>query len=324
MKKLFFLIIFTNLLISIFSQSDDQTDNNKSELYPGLILKIEHANPKIFYQNDEIYINIKLFNTSDKDTFCLIAEDKKFSFDFHIVTMQNRQIEHSSEYINSYHRVQAIFKSHIRIAPGEGYIFKARLNDYYDLNISGQYFINCFYFPELRLSNSMENALGSNQLSLNIRPSKIQDKSIEENEAIEKEKKDLKLEKKSPDEIIDYVLKARQKKEWEKFFLYIDLENLILTNNEFKQRFLRTDIEKKKEIISEYKEYLKQDKIDGISFIPTDFEILRTEYSKGRAKVEVLEYFIYQKYEEKKYYTYYLYLKDNIWFVTSYEVLNFK
>jgi hypothetical protein len=58
--------------------------------------------------------------------------------------------------------------------------------------------------------------------------------------------------------------------------------------------------------------------------MPTKFEIKRTEYSEGRATVEVLIFFKYQDYNEKKYYTYFLNKKGNIWYVSSYEVLNFK
>ena len=166
-------------LTSIFSQ-ENNVKNKEINSNSGIILKIELANPKIFHQNDEIYINVKIFNSSKVDKACLIADDKRFSFDFQMVTMQNRQVEHNREYIISFHRVQPVFNTNIRLRANEGYVYEARLNDYFDLNKTGQFFVKCLYHPELKLNNSEENAISSNQLSINIRPTGIKEETSEE------------------------------------------------------------------------------------------------------------------------------------------------
>jgi len=317
----FFFIIFILLTTSIFSEENYLLDQ---EISSKILVYIELANPKIYYQDDEIYINIKIFNKSNTDTVFTIANNKIFSFDFDMVTIQNKTIEHSVEYINSFHKVQSVFTSHIILASKEGYVFKARLNDYYDINNPGQFFIRCYFYPDLKFSNmTRENTILSNQLSINIRPSKIEEETIIEKESVEEEKKYY-VTKRPPDEVIEYMLTSRMNKEWEKFFLYLDLEKLIMTHNYYRERYLKADKETQIEIINEYKQYLKRDRIDNISFMPTKFEIKKTEYSEGRAKVEALIFFKYQDYDEKKYYTYFLNKKGNIWYVSSYEVLNFK
>jgi hypothetical protein len=308
-------------------------NNNMNNVY----VAIEIANPKNFYENDDVYINVKIINKSDEVKFFKISDNKIFSFDFQMVTMNNKSIEHNIEYITAFHRIQNNFYSTIKIEPGEGYLFKARLNDYYKLDTAGQYFIKCNYYPELKVYNynvesneniqltneSINNIITSNQIALNIRPSNIKENIFTEQQSVEIEKKEY-ATKRPPDEIVSYMLKARMNKEWEKFFLYIDLESIILTNNNFRQRYLKADIERQKQIIKEYKEYLKRDRIDDISFLPTEFHILKTEYTEGVGKVYVLINFKYQDYNEKKYYTYFLNKKGNIWYVTSYEVYNYQ
>ena len=81
-------------------------------------------------------------------------------------------------------------------------------------------------------------------------------------------------------------------------------------------------MERQRELINQYKEYLKKNTIDEISFLPTKFEIIKTEYTSGRGKVDAIIYFRYQDYYEKKYYTFFLNKKGNIWYIYSYEVMN--
>ena len=319
-NKLFALILTIIISFSLFSQ-EDKLLHKKTNYNSEIMVIIELSKPKIFLQNDEIYINVKIFNSSDDEAVCLIAHDKRFSLDFQMVTMRNRSIEHSKEYIISFHKVQPVFNSHIRLASDEGYIYKVRLNDYFDLNRTGQFFIKCLYYPDLKLNNSIKNVIYSNQLSVNIRPTGIKEEIIEEQESVEQEKR-FYVTKRPPDEVVDFMLNARMKSEWEKYYLYLDLEKLILTNNNFRQKYVKADSEKQRELITKYKEYLKKNTIDEISFLPTKFEIIKTEYTEGRGKVDVLIYFKYQQYNEKKYYTYFLNKKGNIWYIYSYEVMN--
>jgi len=161
----------------------------------------------------------------------------------------------------------------------------------------------------------------SNQLTINLRPGDIEEDYIVELKSLEDEKR-LFAEKKSPDEVVRYVLDARMKGEWEKFFLYIELEKLIQWNNIFNSRYRKADIERKKEILTEYKEYLKQNSIDEISYLPHGYKIMRTEYTEGKAKVETIVEYKYIDYIEKKYYTYFLFKKGSVWYIESYEVMN--
>ncbi len=322
-KRIIILIFFIITIITLIHPQGNQANNNLDPKYNGIIVKIDMANPKIFQQKDEILINVKIYNSSNEDKYMIIADEKRFSFDFKMVTMQNREIEHSSDYIISFHRIQPVFNNQIRLAPNEGFVYEVRLNDYFDLSNVGQYFIKCIYFPELKLNNSNMNIINSNQLSINIRPESLKEEMILEEKAIEEEKKYYVTER-SPDGVVDFTLNARMKEEWDKFFLYLDLEKLILTNNYYKNQYLKADVERQRDLIAQYKEYLKKNTIDEISFLPTKFEIIKTEYTAGRGKVEVIEDFRYQDYNEQKYYTYFLNKKGNIWYIYSYEVMNIK
>jgi hypothetical protein len=314
-RNIFIISILILCSLAVFSEDATSTQN-------GLIMKIELSTPQVFKQNDEVFIDVKLINKSENSISTYISDDKKFCFDFKILTMQNKEIEHSKEYTTSFYRVQTIFKSKIDLDQDQGYTYKVRLNDYYDLDKTGQFYIKGFYYPTLKSSDTNNIQITSNQLTINIKPKDFEDQFITEKKSIEEEKK-LNAEKRSPDEVVEYMLKARMSKEWEKYFLYIDLEKLILTNNNFKDKFLKSDTEKQKEIIAQYKKYLQKDTIEDISYLPHAYEIVKTEYyPQGKGKVEVIIQHKYLDYIEKKYYTFFLYKRDKVWYVYSYEVMN--
>lgn len=318
MKRKIFIIV---AIISYFTLSGTESSGLFDKQYQDLMVSVSFAEPKIYRVNDMIFIDIKLTNRSNNTRSALIANDKRYSFDFELVSLQNKEVAHCEEYSNFFNRVQPIFNSMIRLEKDEGFTYRVLLNDYFNINMTGQYYLRCVFHPNLKLTNGTENTVKSNYLTINIRPEAILDKNITEVRDVEKEKK-LMAEKKSPDEVVEYMLNSRMKGEWEKFFLYVDLDRMILTNSRFKERYLKADSERQVQLIEEYKNYMKQNTIDEISFLPVHFDIVKTEYSAGEAKVETIVKYKQYDFVEDKYYTYFLKKKDDIWFITSYTVLN--
>ncbi len=307
----FYLLLFTTFFA--YSQISTQVS--------GIDVIAQFSEPSIYRVGDTIFIDVKIVNNQPDDKAVLIAQDKRYSFDFEILTMQNKKINHSPSYSNFFNRVQPIFNSMVRLSQKEGFTYRVCLNDYYDIDFTGQYYIRCNFYPELKLSPDDSKAIKSNYLTINIRPKDLSDSFVSEKIAVEEEKK-LFAEKKAPDEVIDYMLKARINNEWEKYFLYLDLDSLILMNTNFASRYRKSDSEAQIELKEEYKKYLKQNTIDDISYQPVSFKIVKTEYSAGDGKVEAILKFKQFDFVEDKYYTFFLKKRDNKWFVTSYKVLN--
>lgn len=272
--------------------------------------------------NEDIYIDVKLSNKEEAPYSSLMAQDKRYSFDFELTSLQNKQQKHSAKYSNFFNRVQPVFHSVVRLDENEGYTYRVLLNDYFDMNITGQYILKCIYYPEMKLGKTTDGqVIKSNSITLNIRPAGSDERVIQEQITVEHEKF-LTMEKKAPDEVVDYMLRARINGEWEKFFLYIDLEKMISSDITFGKRYKKADSDKQQEILKEYKEYLKKDKINQISYLPCKFEIIKTEYTAGSGKVDAFVMFKEHDYIDKKYYTYYLKKQDDKWKITNYTVSN--
>jgi hypothetical protein len=72
-----------------------------------------------------------------------------------------------------------------------------------------------------------------------------------------------------------------------------------------------------------YRTELETAVVDGdIATIPMEFQIERTTYGASEGTVSVLEKFKTGNYIERKRYTYYLQLRDDVWTIVDYTVLN--
>ena len=50
----------------------------------------------------------------------------------------------------------------------------------------------------------------------------------------------LKKQSLPPDEVVEYTIQARQLSQWNKFFLYLNVENLMLEDPDAKRRYNRS------------------------------------------------------------------------------------
>jgi hypothetical protein len=286
--------------------------------------EIRFYDQKIYFLGDEIKVKLTLKNTSS-DTFRFkIADYKVFNIDFDVRTTTNIASPHSEDFISDHTTDQYIFYREMSLEPNEEYSIVEDLTDYIKLEKPGLYIIQCQFFPELRRGN-IPYMLKSNKLTLNVRPpvDMPEMRTVIEAETV----KALKREALSPDKTVDYTLRARQHAyqtgEWERFFLYLDLEQLYLQNETRKNEYINSSEQQRRILIAQYKASLKEERIDqDILLIPTDFVIVETWYTGNDAQVKVDEYFEYPDFTEKRRYIYHLRKENRSWLIYKYVVVN--
>jgi len=266
--------------------------------------------------------------------------------DFDVRTNANRVVEAADLLIRKRSQSQQVYFREISVEAGESFSFVEDLKEYAALTQSGAYVVQARLYPELfqsdnrryQISGAVSNAgsinpggtlaaagrpLESNRLTLSIRPRLIPgpdgiplELDVETNAVLAREKL-------PPDEVVTYLLTARQKSQWEKFFLYLDLESM-LARDAFRRRQWNAESEEgRQRMIARYRQDLQNSMVDGeISLVPMDFTIERTVYNAQSGTVTVLEYFKVGTYTEKKRYTWYLEKKDSIWLIVDYSVVN--
>lgn len=275
-----------------------------------------------------IYVKITIANKTSNTIRFKLADDRIFSMDFNAVTSRNIQLNHTEYFIKKRSQNQPIFFREISLEPGEEYSFIENLKQYIKINDPGIYYLEGFFYPELNRvpqetgEKVSISSIPTNRLSLEVRPNPgAASLGIL---PINQETKDiLKRKEISPDEVITQTINALQRNSWDEYFLYIDLEEMIMNDSSRSRKFRAESADGRTRMI----EYFKNDVINkttdsDIVRLPQRFEIEQTSYTQTTGTVSVLEYFEHPTFVERKRYTYSLHKRDGIWLIVNYDVTN--
>ena len=271
--------------------------------------------------NDPIYIQITIINNSPLPYRFKLADDRSFSIDVDIRSMSNRQLPQTDLLIRKRTQTSQVFFREITIESRESYSFIEDLRDYIRFENPGSFRVRATVFPELirGAGSALIKPLESNYLNLNLRPAVITGRdgipiAMDTATGAALVKQPI-----PPDEVITYMITARQESQWERFFLYLDPEAMLLRDRYQSRKFTTLNEAERQKMVAEYIENLKKATVDGdIVVIPTSFEILRTEHDNYEATVTVRQKFRNPSFTQIRLYTYTLERRDNYWIIVNY------
>lgn len=279
-------------------------------------------------QENPVLIRVTISNnTSDTMRFKL-ADNRIFSMDFNVVNSKNIRLEHTEEFIRKRSTNQPVFFREISLEPGEEYSFIENIKDYIEIPQSGIYYMDGYFYPELNRQTVMSSdnpyikPVKSNRLTLEVRPSVgAASLSIVPTDPVTFD--NLRRKQISPDQVITDTIIARQRNSWDEFFLYMDLEEMILRDSSLEKKFISESEDGRIRMIENYKISMRNKSAAlDIIMVPNKFQIEKTAYTPTEGSVSVIQWFDYSTYSEKKRYTYYLHQKDGIWLIYDYTVDN--
>jgi hypothetical protein len=317
----------------------------------GIDFSIRFFDKRIYHvESDPILVQVTIANKSPATYRFKLADERAFSIDFDVRTVSNRPLDPADALVRKRTRYQQIFFREIAVEAGESFSFVEDLRDYVNLKQPGSFIVQARVYPELYRGAALESleksgaisanagiivnaasftqvpavpALESNRLNLNIRPPLIPGPGGIPLQMDEATGAVLARERLAPDQVVEYMLTARQKSQWEKFFLYLDLESMLARDGVRQRRWLAEGEEGRRRMIAQYRQELQSAVNDGdISVIPTEFNMEQTRYNNFEGTVTVLEKFRTGNFTELKRYVYYLEQKDSIWMIVNYSVVN--
>jgi hypothetical protein len=284
---------------------------------------IRYYDKRIYYVEDApIFILVTITNNGSSTYRFKLADERAWSVDFDVRTVSNRALEPAAPLVRKRTESRQIFFREVVVEAGESFSFMEDLRDYAALRQSGAFVVQARLYPELYRSPGGP-PLESNRLSLNLRPPLLPGPGGIPQEMDQETNAILVREKLPPDEVVQYILSARQKEQWEKYFLYLDLEAMIVRDGSRQRQWLAESEEGRRRMLTRYRQDLQSSVVDGdIATIPMTFEVEHTAYGAEEGTVVVLEKFRSGGYIEKKRYTYYLRRKDDVWTIIDYSVVN--
>jgi hypothetical protein len=281
---------------------------------------IRYFDQKVYFLGDPIQVEAVITNTGTDTLRFKVADNRFFNLDFDVRTTTNVGLEHAKEFTIERNSDQPVFFREVSLEPGEKYGIVVDLGKFASFASAGQYVVQATFFPEL-FRGPDSTIMKSNRLSLNVKPPVA---TAEEKAVVEAETGALLARQVlPPDEVVSQTIGARQKSQWERFFLYLDLESLMRKNPEKDRSFRNATETARRQMLDQFRQQLRQSTIrDDISVIPTSFQVQKTTYDPSEATVTALERFKYPDYTELKIYTYHLKKSDRFWIIYDYEIRN--
>jgi hypothetical protein len=281
---------------------------------------IRFFDQKVYFLGDPIQVEAVITNTGTDTLRFKVADNRFFNLDFDVRTPSNVGLDHARQFTIERNSDQPVFFRELSLEPGEKYGIVVDLTQYAALASPGQYMLQATFFPELFRGQS-STGMRSNRLTLNVKPPVV---TAEERAVVEAETGALLARQAlAPDEVVSWTIAARQKSQWERFFLYLDLESLMRKNPERDRVFRNSTEAQRRVMVDQYRKQLQQMSIlQDISVIPSSFAIQKTAYDATDGTVQALERFKYADYTELKAYTYHLKRSDGYWIIWDYEIRN--
>lgn len=300
-------------IIGAFSWSQTMSDAQ-------IQFSIQFYDQQLYYQGDEVRVKATITNHSSQIYRFRLADTRMFSMDFTVQDLSNMAVKPSEQYTTVLSENKPIFVRDVTILPGEDFSFVETLNDYKNLS-SGVFMLTAYFYPGLR-GNPDQSALQSNRLSLSLRPD-IRRQNMAEDFMTVQVNQVLRAAMLPPDQVIQYMLNARQKNQQEAYLLYLDLESLYKSEPRRSERYRRMSEPERLETIQSFKNELWRNALtESISLIPASYEIMRTSYTGNRGTVEVVQKYKGSFFTEVKEFKYQLERQQDIWKVVSYTVTN--
>lgn len=313
MKRNIFLVFFSFFIVNFLS--------TVPSVFSDVHFNIRFFDKKIYYPESDIELKITLTNQSPEVYRFRLADNRAFSLGFDVRNLSNQSLKQSRKFITDKNSNQPVFFREVRIDPSEEFSFTVNLKDFVDIEQSGVYTVQSTFFPELN-NSSQPSGISSNLLSLQVRPSVGGVEAVKDK--IDRDTGELLKETPlPPDQTVQFTIDARSKGQWNKFFLYIDIESLYQKSPSGARAYRNMSETARIEALKRFRDDLMASKADAeILTIPTEYEIIKTTYTAREGVVEVIQKFAQKGFKEVKQYTYYLYKKDSVWKIYNYDVRN--
>ncbi len=284
-------------------------------------VSIHFFDKRLYVPGSQVPIKVTIKNDTPSVYRFKLADERRRSLAFDVRTLSNKALDASDAWKRAMGSATPAYYRELALQAGEEYSFMEDLAEHIGVSEAGAYMVRCTFYPELMSREPGQATMVSNILTLSVRPGVPSPGAAESFRAGTVEV--LKAEQVSPDEVVIRTINARQKARWNEFFLYMDVESLLLRNADKRRSYDRESDEGRRRMVETFKADLMAGVVDSdIVTIPSSFEILETRYGGLRGTVQVLQKFEYADFRMLKLYIYELEKRDDIWYIISYTVQN--
>ncbi|MCL2602460.1 MAG: hypothetical protein FWD91_06565 [Treponema sp.] len=320
----------------------------------GVAFNIRFFDRRVYHVDEgPILVQVTITNNNPAPFRFKLADERAFSIDFGVKTAANRPMEAAVSLIRLRSESRQVFFREISLAVGESFSFVEDLRDYAAFTASGMYVVQARLFPELIQSATPTaqsgamwqpapvrttpasiapgailaaagSPLESNRLSLSVRPPLVMGADGIPLELDVATSAVLVRDRLPPDDVVSYTITALQRGQWERFFLYLDVEAMLTRDGYRRRQWLAESEEGRQRMVTRYRQDLQNAVVDeAISQIPLLFVIERTMHTGSEGTVTTMQYFREGNFIQKKRYEWFLERRGEIWTIVGFSVTLF-
>ena len=283
-------------------------------------VSVAYEDKTIYVPDSDVFIRFTIRNESGRTFRFKLAENRMFSVELEVRTLANQALPPARQFTTQRTSNQRLFYRDVSLEPGEAFSFVENLRHYVDLSRTGVFVVQARFYPALIAEDSGLQA--KNTLSLTIQPD-LRTEELIRGRIDTDTGEILARAALPPDETVDYVLQALQRGAWNRFFLYIDLEGLLLSDAVRSRAYRRMSHPEQREQLAHFATELERRLEDPeLSAVPTDYRLVRTTYDPNEATVIKDLRFEQPRFTEIRRYTYFLRRTDRVWYIYDYTVTN--
>ena len=319
-RKVFLAMVLVHVALFSFGQSVGQSGRTGSSVQD-IEVAIRFFDKEIYTPSSTVMVQLTVRNNGLTPFRFRLAENPVYNVDIDVRTAQGTTLTDSEEFSNSRQAVQPVFYREISLGTREEYSILLDLDQFVVVDTPGVYTISAEFYPELNYISG-QSALDSNELILSMIPDfadadDVSDRITEEGGLL------LVQEDLSPDEVVRQTILARMQDNWDRFFLYMDLEELYTEVPARRRTFTGLSAAEQELELAEFRETLQNSNTDEqIADRPISYQILSTYYTPTEGEVTAEQRYEYPDFVEVRRYTYQLERRDNVWEITGYTVQN--
>ena len=283
-------------------------------------LGIAYENKQMYVPGSDVHIKLTIRNdTADTYRFKL-AQNRLFNVDLDVRSLNNTALQPARQFTTERTSNQLLFYRDVALEPGEEFSFVENLGDYVDLLDSGIFVVQGRFYPDMLEGDAV--LVSDNTLSLTVQPD-LRGEEMVQARIDEQTGELIARQPLPPDEVVGYALSGLQTGSWNRFFLYVDAEGLLLSNPGRERSYLRLTETGRRDRLTQFRDELEQQLEDPqLSAIPSAFEMVRTTHDGREATVIMDLAFDFVTFSEIKRYTYFLRSRNGVWYIYDYAVTN--
>ncbi len=312
-RKYVYLLLFFSLLASILI--------GEPIYIKDLPIKVYISFDKQSYRLDEdITLKIEVKNRGIDKILIYLSGYKLENFNINILNLKNASlVKKKNKNINSLKKINSeIFAiREIQLYPDETYKIELDLEDYFELQEPGRYKITADFNP-YPMNKASDIKFTSNPVYLILKPSLKRQIESEIKKEI-KEREDRKVY--TPEGMIKFMLDSKIRGDYESYYLYQNLDSIILKYDKFKTNYLKASETKKRDIIKEFKEWdikRKDMQIEEYEILEV-YQSFKDQTATVKCRIKYKPPAIFRTYI----YEFYLVKKGIKWILNDFEVLTY-